>query len=172
MDDRKCKGAVINGHLKYIKKKWGQQAVDEALKFAGFSRLPRDGEWVPVDKNHQIHRWLIKNKGRKAPYDAARYAAKDLGIFSFIFSFIGLEKLIEKARLNYRTLFNYGDIVIEKLEEKKIKVIMKDVGTEPFICDVWEGTITGLLDATKSGGTIMRTNSERPADCVYIIRWN
>ncbi len=171
MDNRKCKGAVINGQLKYIKKKWGQQGLKEAMSFAGFSRAPRDGEWIPISKNHLLYEWLIKNKGRKQVYEAARYTAMDLGIFSFIFSFVGMEKLLEKARLNYKTLFNYGDIVIEKLGERKVKITMKEVGTEKFICDIWEGAIRGLMDVTKSGGTINRTTPDESIDCVYIVRW-
>ena len=172
MDNRKCKGAVINGQLKYIKKKWGHQGQTEAMRFAGLSRAPKDGAWVPISKNHLLYEWLIKNKGRKQVYEAARYTAMDLGIFSFIFSFVGMEKLLEKARLNYETLFDFGGVVIEKLEERKAKVTMKEIGTENFLCDVWEGAIRGLMDITKSGGTINRTKADGPADCAYIVSWN
>ena len=172
MDNRKCKGAVINGQLKYIMKKWGHQGQMEAMKFAGLAKSPRDGEWVPISKNHLLYEWLIKNKGRKQAYEAGRYTAMDLGIFSFIFSFVGMEKLLEKARLNYKTLFDFGDIVIEKLDDRKAKVTMKEVGTEKFLCDVWEGAIRGLMDITKSGGTINRTTPDGPADCTYIVRWD
>ena len=171
MDNRKCKGAVINGQLKYIKKKWGQQGQSEAMKFAGITKAPRDGAWVPIRKNHLLYEWLIRNKGRKQVSEAARYTAMDLGIFSFIFSFVGMQKLLEKAKLNYKTLFDYGDIIIEKLDERKVKIIMKDVGTEDFLCDVWEGAIRGLMDITKSGGTINRATPDGPEDCAYIVRW-
>ncbi len=172
MDNRKCKGAVINGQLKYIRKKWGQDGLKDAMNFAGLSRAPRDGEWIPISKNHLLYEWLIKNKGRKQVYEAARHTAMDLGIFSFIFSFVGIEKLLEKARLNYKTLFNFGDIIIEKLDERKVKVVMKGVGTEKFLCDVWEGAIRGLMDVTKSGGTISKTTADAPEDCAYILRWD
>ena len=171
MDQRKCKGAVINGQLKYIKKKWGDEGLKNAMGFAGIQRTPRDGEWLPINSNHLLYEWIIKNKGRKQVYEAARQTAMDLGIFSFIFSFVGIEKLLEKARLNYKTLFNYGDIIIEKLGERKAKVVMKGIGSENFLCDVWEGAIRGLMDVTKSGGVLSKTTADGPEDCAYILRW-
>lgn len=172
MDGRKCKGAAINGLLKYIKKKWGEQGLRDAMKVAGIARTPRDGEWMPVEKRNALYEWLIKNKGQKQVYEAARHAARDLGIFSFLFSFVGVEKLLEKARLNYSTLYNYGEVVIEKQEERKVRVVMKGVGTEKYLCDLWEGAIQGLMDITKSGATLRKTAADAPDDCAYIIRWN
>jgi len=171
MNNRHCKGSTINGKLKYIKKKWGLLGMEEAMKFAGFSAAPRDGEWVPSRKDHLVMEWVIKNKGRKYIYDMGKYTAMNLGIFSFIFSFVGVEKLFERGKLNYKTLYDFGDVVIENLGERKAKVTFKDYGTEDYLGDIWEGSLEGLMALVKASGTVTRTDADGPADWAYILRW-
>ena len=168
MESRKCKGAVINGQLKYIKKKWGQLGMKDAMAFAGLSKAPMDGEWVPISRRDRIYEWLIKNKGKERVYECGQSTAMDLGIFSLLFAFVGLEKLLKRAKMSYNTLYNFGDVIIEKTADGKIEVTLKDVGTEDFHCDEWEGAISGLMKLTKSRGKLAKKSS-KPGNCAYII---
>jgi len=171
MDNRHCKGSTVNAKLKYIKKKWGLLGMEEAMKFAGLSKAPKNGEWVPIRKEHLVMEWVVKNRGRKYIRDMGKHTSTNLGIFGLIFSFVSMEKLLERGRLNYKALFDFGDVVTENLGERKAKVTIKDYGTKDYMGDIWEGAIEGLMALAKVSGTVTRTDADGPADLAYILSW-
>ena len=81
MAQKHAKGAVLNGYLKFIKKKWGTNGLNEAMKYAEIEKMPLDSEWLPVIKFDLVMEWIVKNKRIDMVKEAGRYSARDLGIF-------------------------------------------------------------------------------------------
>ncbi len=169
MTEEMSKGAVPNGYMKFIKRKWGVSGLEEAMKYAGIEKRPKDSEWFPMRKSDMLLEWIYRNKGEKQVIEAGRFAAKDLGIFGYLFSSIlGLDRLLERSRETYPRMFNYGRMIYEKDGNRAI-VIMKGVKLSEYTCLAWEGGIKGLMEITKSTANLRRIEVESDRDCKYSI---
>ncbi len=169
--EKMAKGAVLNGYLKFIKKKWGIDGLQAAAKYAGIEENPKDGEWIPAEMATSALTWIMENKGEKYVVEAGRYATTDLGVFTYIVaSFMSVEKFIKRARDTYKTLFNYGDFVIEEGNNKAIITIKNAKHPEPS-CLAWEGALQGILEITKNRGKVTPVEPDNEEDCKYVVEW-
>ena len=169
MDERKVKGSVPNGYLNFIKRKWGISGLEEAMKYARISERPEDGQWYSMSKTDVILEWIARKKGMEYVKEAGRYAAKDLGIFRYLFaSIIGLKALLKRSASNYHTLFNFGDMVFERTEGGYM-ITIKGARITEYSCPAWEGAIKGLMEISGSKGDLEPVDSS-PEDCTFIIR--
>ena len=169
MNEHKVKGSVPNGYLNFIKRKWGVSGLEEAMKYAHISERPKDGDWFPMSKTDMILEWIAGNKGMEYVKGAGRYAAKDLGIFKYLFaSIIGIKALLKRSASNYHTIFNFGDMIFEVVEGG-YRIIMKDARITRYSCPAWEGAIKGLMEISGSRGKLEPADSS-PEDCTFVIR--
>ena len=165
------KGAVVNGYLKFVKKKWGLAGVQEAARYAGITENPKDGEWVPATTATKVLEWIRDNKGIKYGEDAGRYASTDLGVFTYIVaSFMSFEKFIKRAQETYKTLFNYGEFIIDLHPNDAVIVIKNARNPEPS-CVAWKGAIEGIMKITRTNGTVEPVKPDDPEDCKYVLKW-
>jgi len=101
VDKKMVKGAVVNGYLKYVKKKWGTMGYKEALQSLGISSEPKDSEWVPAEMATDVLNWIRENKGEQHVGGAGRYASQDLGVFTYmVASFMSIERFMKKAQVH------------------------------------------------------------------------
>jgi hypothetical protein len=171
-DGKKAKGVVLNGYLKFIKRKWGFQGMEDAMKYAGIEDMPYDSQWLPVEVFDRVLEWVKVNKGIGMVTEAARYSAKDLGVFVHLFtSVMSIESLLKRTKETYPTMFNYGDIDIN-IKDRKAEVVLKDVVTTGCECQAWKGGLIGLLELSRNKGTVVELPSENPLDCRYEIDWS
>ncbi len=171
MSEKKAKGVVLNGYLKFIKRKWGFQGLEDAMKYAGIEEMPYDSQWLPVEIFDEVLDWIRVNKGMDMVTEAARYSAKDLGVFVHLFtSVMGIESLLKRTKEAYPTMFNYGSVEIENSDRKAV-VTLKGVVTSECECPAWKGGLTGLLELSRNRGTVEQVSSDDPLDCRYEIIW-
>ncbi len=169
--EKMVKGAVVNGYLKFVKKKWGVVGLQEAAKYAGIDENPRDGEWVPATTATKVLEWIRDNKGMKYVEDAGRYASTDLGVFTYIVaSFMSIEKFIRRAQETYRTLFNYGEFVIEPTDTGAA-ITIKDARYPEPSCNAWKGALEGIMQVTRTKGEVRMIDADSPEDCKYEMIW-
>ena len=169
MDNRKVKGSVPNGHLNFIKLKWGVSGLEDAMKFADISARPKDGEWVPMVKSDALLEWIYRKKGEEYVKEAGKYAAKDLGIFKYLFaSLSGLNSLLKRSVSNYKLLFNFGEMYFERTESG-YRVVIKEGKVTEYSCLAWEGAMKGLMEITHSRGSV-ETVDGNPEDCTFLIK--
>ena len=172
MSEKKAKGVVLKGYLKFVKRKWGFQGMEEVMKYAGIEELPYDSQWLPVEVFDRTLEWIRINKGMDMVTEAARFSAKDLGIFVHLFtSVMGIESLLKRSQETYPMMFNYGEMIIEK-DGKKAEVLLKGVVTSESICKAWKGGLIGLLELSRNNGTVEELPTDNPEDCRYVIKWD
>lgn len=172
MSEKKAKGVVANGYMKFIKRKWGTEGLREAMKYAGIKKEIKDGEWLSMTKTDKLLEWIGRNKGMEYVREAGRYTAKDMGIFRHMFaSIMGIEKLLKRSQETYSTIFNFGKIEIE-MEDKKARITFREARLTEYSCVAWEGALQGLMEVTRSHGTIKPVKPENPEDCAFEMQWD
>lgn len=172
MDEKKAKGAVVNGYLKLIKRKWGIQGVEEAMEYAGIKTRPKDGEWLSMVRTDKVLEWIAKNKGMEYVREAGKYTAKNMGIFQYLFaSIIGMERFLKRAEETYGTIFNFGEIRI-KIDGKTATANLKGARFSQYSCTAWEGALLGFMEVTKSHGTVKALKPDSPEDCKFFMEWD
>ncbi|NPA75498.1 MAG: hypothetical protein GXO25_05400 [Euryarchaeota archaeon] len=170
-EEKKVKGALVNGYLKYVKKKWGNAGLQEVKARAGIERNIKDGEWVPVDNAVAVLEWIKNTKGESHVVDAGRHTAKDLGVFKYIIaSFMSIERFIHRAQDTYNTLFNYGAIIIKDTDKGAI-VTLRDSRDTDSSCLAWEGALKGIMEVTRTHGTVTPIEPDAPEDCKFEMVW-
>ncbi len=171
MSEKMAKGAVVNGYLKFVKKKWGIEGMQEAMKYAGINKLPKDGEWFPADATTKVLKWIEENKGLNYVVEAGRHASKDLGVFRYIVaSFMSVERFLKRSRETYSLLFNYGEFLIDHTNNGAIITIKNARHPEPS-CYAWEGALRGILEITRTKGSVERIDPDNPEDCKFRMTW-
>ncbi len=172
MEERKAKGAIVNGYFKLIKRKWGMQGVREAMKYAKINAQPKDGEWFSMEKTDKVLEWIGRNKGMDYVREAGKYTAKDLGIFRYLIaSIVGIERFLKKAEATYDTMFDFGGINI-KIEEKTALIELRGARITEYSCVAWEGALLGIMEVTKSHGTVKPLEPDNPKDCKFFMKWD
>ena len=64
---RRCKGRIINGYLKFVKKKWGKDGVDQCVKVVGKElKNVQDDRWYPVTLTDDVIHWIADTHGMDA----------------------------------------------------------------------------------------------------------
>lgn len=174
MEEKLCRGSVVNGYLKYIKKKWGQDGLDEACKAAGIKPEEiKDGGWYPDNTNDGILTWMVENKGKEYIEISNRAMVQDLGMMSYIVRFMDVKSILKRLPNNYKELFNFGKIELE-LREKSATLKMYDMATSEYSCPAWRGVFKGACDMTKTKPTrIEEIKCQWKGDehCHWEIEW-
>ncbi len=166
-----AKGAVVNSYLKFIKRKWGVHGVQEAMRYAGIAGHVRDSEWFPMEKTDRVLEWIAKNKGMEYVVEAGRYAPKNMGVFtSFFAAVIGIEKMLRRAEDTYRTVFNFGEIHIT-IGKNRAVVVIRGARLTDYSCPAWKGALEGIMEVTRTMGTVKSVEPDSPDDCKFVLEW-
>lgn len=173
MSEKKVRGSVLNGFIKYIKRSWGDKGLKNFSDYAGYDPMKiKDKKWYDVELLVKIHTWLAEEKGKKYLRMAGRHTVQDLGMLSYLIKFAKVETLLKKAPKSYRDGFNYGDSIIE-VEERKAVAKMKNVILDEYTCEAWRGVFEGVLKATNTEGKVepFEDHTKGENDCYYLITW-
>ncbi len=170
-DEKMVKGALINGYLKFVKKKWGVAGLGEVKRHVGIDGNIKDGKWVPVSTAVEILEWIQHKKGDQYVVAAGKHAMKDLGVFKYIIAtFMSIETFIKRAKSTYDTLFNYGAIIIEDSEHGAV-ITLKDSRDTEASCLSWKGALEGIMEITRTKGEVKTLTPDVPEDCKFEMRW-
>ncbi|MFO7992207.1 MAG: DUF2378 family protein [Thermoplasmata archaeon] len=173
MTEKKVRGSVLNGFIKYIERSWGEAGTKEFSDYAGYDpNKIDDKKWYDAELLGKVHTWLAEEKGKKYVRMAGRYTVQDLGILSYLVKFASVKTLLKKAPKSYRDAFNYGDSIIT-VEKNRAIAKMKDVVIDDYTCDAWRGVFEGVLEATNTQGKveIFEDKTKGENDCYYEINW-
>jgi hypothetical protein len=170
MPERKVRGSALNPYLRYVKKKWGATGLaefcrDNKVTEAGF----KDGEWYDVAVYQKLMRWFREKKGDDALRELGRFGVTDLGFLSFIVRFMSIERMLSQPTdKTYGQAFNFGRMETE-LGKKRAIIRLYDVSVDENACISWLGSLQGMLDITKTKGTVRETQcqSKGAPHCEY-----
>ena len=170
--ERRTRGSVLNGYLKYIKQKWGASGLKVARADLGIDNLDfKDGQYYQDEIIGNILRWINRNKGEDAVKGAGRFILHNLGILSWLVRFTDIQTLAKKFPKNYSEVYGFGSCKTDDSDPKQVKLIFKDVGYYEEACMVWEGVCEEALVMTKTAGKVSHPKCEMRGDehCEFIV---
>lgn len=170
--ERKTRGSVMNGYLKFIKKKWGKEGLDQCQKELGIDDLEfKDGHYYQDEIIGNVLRWIHREKGRDAVKGAGKFILHNLGILSWLVRFTDVETLAKKFPKNYSEVYAFGKVRIDVSDPKRLVLILQGVGYYEEACIVWEGLVEEALVMTKTKGRVTHTKCENREDehCEFVI---
>ncbi len=173
-EERKAKGAVINGYLKFVKKTYGAKGLEDCKAAIGIDPSTiKDGLWYEDAINDRIFTWLEETHGFSAVEKASRYTTKDLGLMSYIVRFVNVKRILKEFPKNYQTLFDYGTLEVEFIDDNNAILRLYDGATSKYSCPAWMGAFYGALEMTKTKGSVEETKCQfKGADhCEFKISW-
>lgn len=174
MSDRKVRGSVIQGYLKYIERTWGELGLDECTGTIGLDYDHFDEKrWYRIDQLDKVIEWIAENKGEKYIERAGNYTVKDLGILSYLVKFASIESLLKKAPKSYHDAYDYGEIEVD-IGEKEAIIKMKDVIHGEYSCNGWLGAFKGMIEMTNNSGTVEEVKCQREgaSHCEFLLKWD
>ncbi len=175
MADRNVRGSVIHGYLKYIRKIWGQEGLGECLRATKVNpKNIKEGKWYDVKNSEEVLIWIGDNKGELYVERCGNHTVKDLGILSYIVRFARIESIIRKAPESYADAFDYGRVEVDiNTEDHRAVINMYETHPHKYSCYAWRGCFKGMLDITKTFGTVEEVKCQLKDDdhCEFLMKW-
>ena len=174
MEGRMIKGVIFNGYLSFIKKKWGKEGMNRAMEYAGMKQEPRDGEWVSLEKTYKLLEWIEKEHGRGYIVDAGKWMMKGMGgDFKFMFAAVmGFERVLNRVQKEISKLLFKGSGVEINKEGKTATIRLKGFKMRETSCLAWKGALLGVMEVTKTRGTVEVMDSGNEMDCLVKAEWS
>ena len=172
-NNRTVKGCVILGYMDFIRDIWGRDGLDKLLVDLEMGLEIREGEEYYVEWLSHILSWIADNKGEEYIEDAGRYAIANLGGLSHIVDHLDIRTILKDGTQKYATAYNEGNFLV-KLHDSSANVIIKGSGSnDKHACKAWVGVFKGMLDVTRTIGTVKEILCERDGaeHCEFLIEW-
>ena len=171
----KLKGGVMKSYYKFIARQWGGAGVRECEEATGvYDSELKEEVFYPWEFNEKILLWISEKGGSDQLRKLGNFIVKNLGVLSYLVRFANMKFFLRKAKENYDDTFNYGRVSVLMDERGKMAtVIFKDTNKIEESCQVWLGLFEGMLEMTKSKGTVTKAKCQVTGDdyCEYIIKW-
>ena len=174
MIERKIRGSVINGYLKFVEKTWGKDGLENCRRDVKLDGIHlKDGAYFPNAMLLEIIKWISKNHGMEYVRKAGKHTVKNLGLLSYIVRFTSIETMLGKAKDAYMEAYRFGDVDIN-ISGNRAVATMKDVSEIPENCEGWIGALEALLEITRTKGRVVKAKCQLNGDehCEYEITWN
>ena len=175
MSERQIKGGVLKGYLKFIRYQWGADGLADCESQIGLDLKDIQEEiYYSLEINEAILKWVSEQKGNEYLVKMGNYTVKNLGVLSYIVRFANIKFLLRKAKENYTDTFSYGRCsVLTDETSKRATIIFKDTNLIEESCLVWQGALEGMLEITRTKGTVTETKCQvHGAEyCEYLMNW-
>ena len=173
MEDRKVKGSVLLGYMKFVKNTWGQDGLDELIIDIGMSPDIKESTLYDDDWSTKILAWIAENKGEEYIESAGKYAITYLGDLSHIVGYLDIKSIMKRGSESYSDAFNEGDFIVD-LKDTGATIIIRGSGVnDKYACKAWVGVFKGMLEITKTKGTVKEIQCERDGvdHCEFMMEW-
>jgi hypothetical protein len=173
MGERKVKGSVINGYLKFVEKSWGKDGAERCRRETNLAGIGvKDGISYPNGMLLAVIRWISGNYGMSQVRKAGNHAVKNLGLLAYIVRFSSIESMLRKAKDAYLEAYSFGEVEMI-FKPHRATAVMKDVSEVPENCEGWIGAMEALLELTHTKGKVTKTMCQLKGDprCEYEITW-
>ncbi len=126
MSRKEIRGSIINGYLKFVKKKWGKIGLEECREFVGITKKIDDGHFYIDKVKLDILRWIGDEHGEEYVIEAGRFLVSHLGMLSWIVRFMDPYKVATRFPKEYTEVYNFGRVEV-KGEPGDILIKLYDV---------------------------------------------
>ena len=160
--------------MKFIKKTWGKDGLKECGTAIGFSHKEiREGKWYEDEVGNRVTEWIADNKGEEYVERCGNYMIKDLGMLSYIVGFMDVKSILKRAPESYTDALNYGRLEVDIGESSAVISIKGTAPIDKHACLIWLGTFRGVLEITKTKGTVTETKCAKKGapHCEYLMEW-
>ena len=175
MSERRLKGGVILGYLDFVKRQWGQEGLDDCLRYMNFdASLLKAETYYLAEIDERLLKWISQEKGMEFIKKAGNHVVKNLGILTYLVRFVNIKHLLKKAKENYEDTFDYGEVSILSNEfSKRASVIMKNSNIIEESCVAWVGAFEGMMEVTRTKGNVKMNKCQMKGDPYdeYILDW-
>lgn len=173
--ERLTRGSVINGYLKFVKKRWGQDALDMVLAKLGIDGMLKDGQYYTDEYHKKILEWIGREKGgEETLIEAGKYVVQDLGILSWMVRLIKFSTMVDKAIKHSNELYKFGHAEWSEVEPNVYHIKLYDICYFPERCHAWKGVFQGALKACKTKGVVTKELCQLKGNdcCLYKVDIN
>lgn len=175
MTERRLKGGVLLGYFDFIRRQWGQEGLDECLGDLKIDTNSIKAESMyPVEMDWIILKWIADHKGMDYVKKTGHHTVKNLGSLAYLVRFVNIKHLLKQAKHNYQDTFDFGEVSVLCDEYgKRAVVIMKDSNYTEETCVAWEGAFEGMMEVTRTKGTVKRNKTQVRGDPYdeFILDW-
>ena len=173
MEKKKVRGSIINGYIKYIKRTWGEKALNSLEDKLGFSiKEIDDRKWYDHTIHASVYEWIVEIHGEEHLKRGGSFTVQNLGVLSYLIKLTSPKTMLKKAPKSYRDAFSYGDVKID-IEDDRAYIKLKDTAIDEYTCTGWLGVFEGILKATNTKGEVKVWDAEDKGekDCYFIMKW-
>ena len=173
MKERKIKGDVLKGYMKFVRKTWGKDGLEELISAIELDPDIQDGQWYDEIWGIKILEWIAETKGEKYLEESGKFAIMGLGELSHIVEFLDIKSIMKRGSESYQNAFNDGEFIVE-LGDKSATIKIKGSGiNDKYACKTWTGVFKGMLEITNTIGTVKEIKCERDGEthCEFVMEW-
>lgn len=170
---RKVKGKVLISYANFVKKKWGQSGLKDCEKFIKLDLATiQEQRWYYNQYTDDMLAWMAKNYGMDTCRQAGLAITYQTGIVSFIAKVAGVKRVLERGAEEAHDAFNFGELKIT-MKENSAKIVFVDMTWNKEGCVAWQGVFEGLLEITKTKGTVKKIacHHDGAKNCIYEMKW-
>ena len=127
MEERRVRGNIVNAYLSIMKKKGGQQGMDEAMKYAGLMNIPKNAEWVELKTAYALLDWAADTYGEEYVIEVGKNVPRHLGgdLKFMIASRIGFERMIKRAQKELSVFIFEGEGNTVDVGDKEAAILLR-----------------------------------------------
>ncbi len=152
---KEIRGILLNGLLRFVKRKWGIQGLEECKKKNEIGGEIQDGLFYPISVSFDILEWIYTKKGENKVIEAGRYLVNDMGYISWLIDPEGGEETLVQFEDVQNEMFNFNPISIIHNENKVRFELESFYDTELFYLFT-QGIIEGLLERIELEGEMAK----------------
>ncbi len=171
--ERKVRGSILNSYMGFVTKKWGRDGYRLCMSDIGLWGEFRDGNYYQDAIRENILRWISREKGEEYLKECGKFIATNLGILSWLVRFSDPKTIANRVPKNFSEIYSYGRIETNTDKDGEIVVRLFDVCRIRESCEVWFGVCEGILEATKTNGSVEETKCALKGDsyCEFKITY-
>ena len=110
MAEKRIRGSVINGYLKFVEKTWGKDGLDECKRVINIADIKiDDGAHYSNGMMLALLRWISETHGISRIRQAGNFTVKNLGLLSYLVRFTSMDKMIQKATDRFKEVYGFGN---------------------------------------------------------------
>jgi len=167
----RVRGRVLNGYMKFIRKKWGNQALEELQVDLGIDLHDvMEEKWYPQAQNLAIQKWVHDTYGPSHMRKLGFSASTEVGIISHFAWIAGFDRVLDHGIKDFRSVFDFGNIEVVR-EDGLVSIRLQDLSDQDFICESWIGAFEGICSLTKTRAVVSHPRCQLKGEefCEYVI---
>lgn len=168
-DTKKVRGDVLHSWMKFIKKRWGQDGVDEMLSGTGIKDDIKEGTYYPQERYEKLLAWVRETHGEKYLVEGGRSMLDNFGLLAYIVRFAGIKMVAKRVPNQISEFFSFGKVEAKVIDDKNLRLRVYDITTTEDVCQAVLGSYSGVIAITKTKGTPIKTKCVHKGDkyCEY-----